>query len=171
MRAAPPGRSTPRAKVRLKHINLSTPSQEEDATRDGTARERAEKLPEMGHQFFELFFFSSVPGRRRRLPRRRASAPLLFSLTFSLQLHNQPINQNNDRGRPDASVHQDRSGEAGQAAAPPGVQGAEVWDSFFFFFFSSTTSLLPLPLSLFAHTRKHSLSPSLPFYKQTKQHQ
>ena len=157
MRAAPPGRSTPRAKVRLKHINLSTPSQEEDATRDGTARERAEKLPEMGHQFFELFFFSSVPGRRRRLPRRRASAPLLFSLTFSLQLHNQPINQNNDRGRPDASVHQDRSGEAGQAAAPPGVQGAEVRDSFFFFFFVNHLPASSSSLSFRSHTQTLSL--------------
>ena len=114
----------------------------------------------MGHQFFELFFFSSVPGRRRRLPRRRASAPLLFSLTFSLQLHNQPINQNNDRGRPDASVHQDRSGEAGQAAAPPGVQGAEVRDIFFFFFFRQPPPCF-LFLSLFSLTHANTLSPPL----------
>lgn len=150
-RAAPPGRSTPRAKVGLQSSIYTLSHKRRRQEEEEREQRRGEGAD--GISLFSTF----VPGRRRRrLPASRRQHPHTLPLSF-VSLHSTPFTPRHStkqrhRGRPHASVHQDRSGEAGQAAAPPGVQGAEVRGRSFFllvlFAFCSTVLFFLLSLSL-----------------------
>lgn len=151
MRAARRGKSTPRAKVGLGKSSSIAP--QECTTREGGERRRSEKGPLASHSFWPPTAAAAA-----------ASTPPFFcffrKLTSNSPL-NSPLDSNdtkNKRGRPHASVDQVGPREAGQAAAPAGVQGLEV-SSFFLLLIRQPRpplSFLSFPCP-FAHTNTRAL--------------
>ena len=104
-------------------------------------RGNAEGISSFGH-------LAAADGCRRR----RASRTFPLSFVSHSNPSPTPPKQTINRGRSHAIVHQDSTGEAGQAAAPAGVQGAEVsrtvFSSFVFRVDPLASSSLSLSLSL-----------------------